>query len=178
MRVIVGALLPLLLLSSAASAQSLVVQGSAGPTLTDGGYSVAANVGFSPLSRLTVLFGVEQTHLFSRFTSDGRGGGNAFRGGTLTFASAELRATLLGRDRTSPYVFGGYGHGVSRPNVNERFPNEVTNTARVLFVGGGIQVPVRDRINIFGDVRLAFGTEGNDGIIAFVPVRVGVAWRF
>ena len=86
--------------------------------------------------------------------------------------------TLLGRDRPSPYVVGGYGQGVSRPNVNERFPEAVSNSARVLFAGGGIQVPLRERINIFGDVRMTFGAEGNDGIIAFVPVRVGVAWRF
>ena len=178
MRVILGVLLSLLLLSRAANGQSLVVQGAAGPTLTDTGYSLAAGLGFTPASRLTVLFGVEQTHLFSRVTSDGRGGGSAFRGGTLTFGSAELRVALLGRDRPSPYVVGGYGQGVSRPNVNERFPEAVSNSARVLFVGGGIQVPLRERINIFGDVRMTFGAEGNDGIIAFVPVRVGVAWRF
>jgi hypothetical protein len=176
--VIFGVMLSLLLLSSAANGQSLVLHGAGGPTLTDSGYSLAAGIGFSPASRLTVLFGVEQTHLFSRVTGDGRGGGSAFRGGTLTFGSAELRVTLLGRDRPSPYLLGGYGQGVSRPNVNDRFPDEVTNSARILFAGGGIQVPVRERLTIFGDVRMSFGAEGNDGIIAFVPVRVGVAWRF
>jgi hypothetical protein len=172
--VISVAVLSLLLASSAASGQSLVLQGSAGPTITDSGYSLAAAIGLSPTSRLTVLFGVEQTHLFSRVTSVG----SAFRGGTVTLAAAELRATVLGRDRVSPYVFGGYAAGVSRPNVNDIFPDRVTNNARALFVGGGIQVPLRERITVFGDVRMVFGVEGNDGVLAFAPVRAGIAWRF
>ncbi len=117
---------------------------------------------------------MEQTHLFSRVTSVG----SAFRGGTVTLAAAELRATVLGRDRVSPYVFGGYAAGVSRPNVNDIFPDRVTNNARALFVGGGIQVPLRERITVFGDVRMVFGVEGNDGVLAFAPVRAGIAWRF
>ena len=146
--------------------------------ITDAGHSVAAGIGFSPTSRLTLLFDVQRTHLSSQFTSDGRGGGSAFRGGTVTLAAAELRATILGHDRVSPYVFGGAGAGMSRPNVNERFPTPVTNNARALFVGGGIQVPLRGGISMFGDVRMVFGVEGNDGILAFAPVRAGVAWRF
>ena len=178
MRAILGAVLSLLLVSATASGQSLVLEGSVGPTITDSGHSLAAGIGFSPTPRLTVLFDVERTHLSSRFTSDGRGGGSAFRGGTVTFAAAELRATLIGRDRVSPYVFGGYGAGVSRPNVNERFPDLVTNNARVLFVGGGIHLPLRERISVFGDVRMVVGVEGNNGMLAFAPVRAGVAWRF
>jgi hypothetical protein len=178
--VIYGAVLMLLLVSGTASGQSLVLHGSAGPTITDSGHSLAAGMGFSPTSRLTVLLNVERTHVSSRFTSS-NGRGNltaAFRGGTVTFAAAELRATLLGRDRVSPYVFGGYGAGVSRPNINEIFPNRVSNSARVLFVGGGIHVPVRRRFSVFGDVRMVFGIEGNEGVLAFAPVRAGVAWRF
>jgi hypothetical protein len=166
------------LVSNTVSGQSLELQGSAGPTVTDSGYSLAAGIGFSPTSRLTLLFGVERTHLSSRFTSDGRGGGAAFRGGSFTLAAAELRATILGRDRVSPYVFGGYAVGVSRPNVNEIFPHSVTNNAHALFVGGGIQVPLRERLSVFGDIRMVFGVEGNDGIVAFAPVRAGIAWRF
>jgi hypothetical protein len=177
-RAILGAVLSLLLVSTTASAQSLTLQGSAGPTMTDSGYSLGAGIGFSPTSRLTLLFDVERTHLSSRFTSDGRGGGSAFRGGTVTFAAAELRVTLLGRDRVSPYVFGGTGAGVSRPNVNERFPNPVTNDARVLFLGGGVHVPLRGRISVCADVRMVFGPEGNEGMLAFAPVRAGLAWRF
>jgi opacity protein-like surface antigen len=177
-RAVSRGVLLLLLVSSPVSGQSLVLQGSAGPTLSDAGYSVAAGIGFSPTSRLTVSLDVERTHLFSTFTSDGRGGSSAFRGGTVTLAAAELRVTLRGHDRASPYVFGGLAAGVSRPNVNEHFPNRVTNAARALFYGGGIQVPLHRRISVFGDARVVVGGEGNDGVLALIPVRAGVAWRF
>ena len=131
-RVISFGLMSLLLVASTASGQSLMLQGSGGPTITDSGYSLAVGIGFAPTSRLTVLFDVERTHLSSRFTSDGRGGGAAFRGGSFTFAAAELHASILGRDRVSPYVLAGYAAGVSRPNVNEMFPHVVTNDARAL----------------------------------------------
>ena len=90
MRVIRG--LVFLLLSTipcTASAQSFVVQGSAGPTLIDSGYSLAAGIGLSPTSHLTLLFDVEGTHLSSRLRSDGRGGVAGFRGGNT---DARLRA--------------------------------------------------------------------------------------
>ena len=179
MRPILCLMFSLFVASSMASAQSLVVHGSAGPTITDAGHSLAAGIGFSPNSRLTVLLGVERTHLSSRFTTDSRGHViSALRGGTITFAAAEVRATLLRRERVTPYLLGGFGVGVSRPNVNEVFTSRVTNQARVLFVGGGVQVPLRDRISVFGDVRMVFGAEGNEGIVAYAPLRAGVAWRF
>jgi hypothetical protein len=173
------ALVLLLLVSSSASGQSLVVHGSAGLTITDAGYSLAAGFGFAPTTRLTVVFGLDRTHLASRLTTDARGRlSSAFRGGTITLAAAELRATIFRRDRVSPYVVGGIGAGVSQPNVNEIFPERVTNQARVLFVGGGVHVPLQERISLFGDVRMVFGVEGSEGIVAFAPVRAGLAWRF
>jgi hypothetical protein len=177
-RSIPGVLLSLLLFTAtAASGQSLVVQGSAGPTMSDRGYSLSAGVGFSPGSRLTLLFGVDQSQLSSRFTSDGRGGGSAFRGGRITFASAEARGYLLGRDRVSPYLLGGIGAGVSRPTVNDRFPDRVTNDVRAVFFGGGIHIPVGDRLSVFADARLVTGAEAGE-LLALLPVRGGIAWRF
>jgi hypothetical protein len=162
-----------------AGAQSLMVQASAGPTVTDAGHSVAAGVGLSVNSRLTVLLGVERSHLSSRVTTDSRGNRvSAFRGGTITFAAAEVRATLLRRERVSPFVLGGVGVGVSRPNVNETFPNAVTNHARVLFVGGGLHVPLGQQLSVFGDVRMVLGAEGNEGMVAYAPLRAGIVWRF
>jgi hypothetical protein len=105
-----------------------VLQGSAGPTLIDNGYSLAGGIGVSPTSHLTVLFDVERTHLSSRSRSDGRGGFAGFRGGTLTLGSAQLRVTPFGRDRIGPYGLVGFAAGVSRPNVNEMFPDPVTTT--------------------------------------------------
>ena len=111
MRVIRSLVLVLLIATPRfASAQSFVLQGSAGPTLIDSGYSLAGGIGFSPTSRLTVLFDLERTHLSSRLTSDGRGGfaasgaGDAvrrFAGATGWWDSPPARP---------------------RPNVNDMFP--------------------------------------------------------
>lgn len=177
MRVILGLLFSLLFVSSTANAQSLVLQGSAGPTLVDSGYSLAGAIGWTPHHQVTVLFDLERTHVSSRFTSDGRGGGSAFRGGTFTFGAAELQVALRGRDRVSPYVLGGFGAGVSRPNVNETFPDPVTNTVRAFFLGGGIHVPLRDRISAFADARMIVGAEAGE-LLAMAPLRAGIAWRF
>jgi hypothetical protein len=178
-RGICGLTLSLLLVASAASGQSIVLHGSAGPNITDAGHSLAAGVGFCPTSRLTVLFSVERTHLDSRVTRDSQGRVvSAFRGGTITLGAAEVRVTLLPPERLSPYVLGGFGAGVSRPHLNETFPIRVTNQARVLFAGGGLQVPLGERITVFGDVRMVFGVEGTEGLVAYAPIRAGVAWRF
>jgi hypothetical protein len=178
MRVISGLLFFLLfLLPSIARGQSFVVHGSAGPTLIDRGYSLAAGIGFSPASYLTVLFDVDRTHLSSRLESDGRGGFSGFRGGTLTMGSAQLRVTPFGRDRVGPYGLVGFAAGVSRPNVNEQFPSPVTNDVRAVFFGGGIHVPIKDRFSLFADGRMMLGAEAGE-LLAVAPVRAGVAWRF
>jgi hypothetical protein len=176
-RAIVGAVLSLLLVAGAASGQSLVLHGSAGPTLIDSGFSAAGGIGFSPASRLTILLGAERTHLSSRVTNDGRGGGSSFRGGTFTVASADLRIELRGRDRVAPYLLGGIAAGVSRPNVNQTFPDPVTNNVRAFFFGGGIHVPLHERISLFGDARMIVGTEAGE-LLAILPVRAGIALRF
>jgi hypothetical protein len=154
-----------------------VVHGSAGPTLIDGGYSLAGGVGYSPTSHLTALFDVERTHLSSRLRNDGRGGVAGFRGGTLTLGSAQLRVTPFGRDRVGPYGLVGFAAGVSRPNVNEMFPTPVTNDVRAMFFGGGIHVPLKERVSLFADGRMMIGAEAGE-LLAIVPIRAGVAWRF
>lgn len=165
------------MLPRAAASQSFVVHGAAGPTISDAGHSLAAGAGFSPTSRVTVLVDVERTHLSSRVRDDGRGGTSAFRGGTLTMGAAEVRVTLLGRDRLTPYGLAGFGAGVSRPNVNEIFPEPRTNAVRAVFFGGGIHVPLRPRLSIFADARMIVGAEAGE-LLAIAPVRAGLAWRF
>ena len=178
MRIIPGLLFLLLLAHPwIANAQSIVLQGSAGPTLIDSGYSVAGGIGFSPASRLTVLFDVERTHLSSRLDSDGRGGFAGFRGGTLTLGSAQLRVTPLGHDRIGPYGLVGFAAGISRPNVNELFPDPVTNDVRAVFFGGGIHMPLKERVSLFADGRMMIGAEAGE-LLAVAPIRAGVAWRF
>ena len=160
-----------------ASAQSFVLQGSAGPTLIDSGYSLAGGIGVSPTSHLTVLFDVESTHLSSRLSSDGRGGFAGFRGGTLTLGSAQLRVTPFGRDRLGPYGLVGFAAGVSRPNVNEMVPDPVTTDVRAIFFGGGSHVPLHERLSLVADARMMIGAEAGESL-AVAPIRVGVAWRF
>jgi hypothetical protein len=176
-RVIPGVVLLLFLVPTTAASQSFLVHGSAGPTLIDAGHSLAVGAGFSPTSHVTLLFDVERTHLSSRVRSDGRGGGSAFRGGTVTMGAAELRVTLLSRDRITPYGLAGFGAGVSRPNVNERFPERHTNDVRALFFGGGIQVPLREQLCLFADARMIIGAEAGE-LLAVAPLRAGLAWRF
>jgi hypothetical protein len=150
------------------------LQVAAGPTLTlvGGGNVLSAAFGYSPASRLELLLNIERTHLpFQLY-------GSAVRGGTLMFVSGELRLALLPPGRVSPFAIAGAGGGVSRPNVNATFPDRVQNDLRVLYLGGGIRVPLRRGVSLVGDVRCMLGLEGYDGILAVWPVRAGVAWRF
>ena len=162
--------------SGVATAQSVVVNGSAGPTMVDSGYSVAGSVGFAPTSHLTLLLNLERTHLFSRVTRNERGG-SSFRGGTTTLGAAELRVSLLRRDRVTPYGLVGFAAGVSQPNVTGTFRDRVTNDVRATFFGGGIQVPLRDRLSLFADARIMVGAEA-DELWAVLPVRAGITWQF
>jgi hypothetical protein len=160
-----------------AHGQSVVVHGSAGPTLVDPGYSLAGGAGWAPWSRVTVSLNLERTHLSSRVRSDGRDGTSTFRGGSLTVGAAELGLSLLPRHRVTPYVLAGYAAGVSRPHVNRAFPQRVTNDVRAVFGGAGIHVPLRPRLSLFADVRMLIGEENHE-LLAVAPLRAGLSWRF
>ena len=158
-------------------ASSVSVHGAAGPTVVDAGHHISAGAGYAVTPRVTLLLDVQRTHIPSRITRHEHGT-SAFRGGTLTAVSGEARVSLFPSDRVTPYALAGLGGGISRPNVNATFPSRVKNSAGFLFFGGGVVVPVRERLSIFGDVRMLAGAEGNDGMLAMIPVRVGVSWRF
>ena len=152
------------------------VQASAGPTLADTGYSVAAGAGFYPTSRIAFLFNFERTHVRSEVRTD-RGVETAFRGGTLTLGTGELQVSILRRDRVGPYGLVGFAAGRSRHNVNARFPDPRTNDIRLVFYGAGIQVPLNERVSLFADARLMIGSETGE-LSAVAPLRGGIAWRF
>ena len=177
----IACLTALLLLASrgAANAQSFGVHGSAGPTLPDSGYSVAAGVEFSPISHVAFVFNVERTHLASRTHRDDDVI-SRFRGATLTFGTAELRVTPFGHHRVRPYGLIGTGVGVARPNEDLRFPGEgTTGSVRAVFLGGGLHVPVRQRLSIFADFRMMLVAEvKGEGLLGAGPLRAGLAWRF
>ena len=153
------------------------VQAAAGPLLQSGGHHLSAAIGFSPFSRLDLVVNVERNQLpFQRDTfTDGY---SLTRGGTLTTVSGELRVSALPPHRVSPYGFAGIGRGESRPTVNEAFPTPVKNELRVVYFGGGLRVPLRGGLNIFGDARGMLALEGADGLLGVWPVRIGVGWRF
>jgi hypothetical protein len=177
MRIILSILSLLFFIIPRVHAQSLVVRGAAGATLNDRGVSAALGVGFAPSSRITLAVDVERTHLFSRLTSDGRGGFSGFRGGTLTLVAPELRLSVLPSDRLGPYGLIGFAAGVSHPNVNAQFPTAVTNDVRALFFGGGVSLPVNRSLSVVADARLMVGAEAGE-LLALAPVRAGVSWRF
>jgi hypothetical protein len=63
--------------------------------------------------------------------------------------------------------------------VNDTFPDPATNSVGLVFGGGGIHVPVVDRLSLFTDVRFTLQVERTEsGVFLFVPVRGGLAWRF
>ena len=161
-----------------AHAQALALQASAGPTLSDAGYSFAAGLNYSPTNRISLVFQYDHTHVSSRTSSDGRGTVTNFRGGTLSLGSVELRVSPFGRVRVAPYGLAGLTAGISRPNVNAVFPNRVTNSAGGMFLGGGVEIPVNDRIRAFADARVLVGAEGNDGMFGALPLRAGLSWSF
>lgn len=165
--------LVVLLLPAVSRAQSLEAHGSVGPTMIDRGISASGGIGYAPTSRLTLIAAVDVTHLASRITP-----GSAFRGGTVVMGSGEIRVSVLGRDRVSPYVLAGFGAGVSRPNVNDTFEGQITNGVRAVFAGVGIHVPLPRRgLSLFADGRMIVGDESSE-LLAVVPVRAGLSWRF
>jgi hypothetical protein len=155
----------------------LSVQAAAGATVIDRGYDLSAAFGFAPLPRVELLVGVERIHLPFRREQFGITVG-VTRGGTLTFVSGELRLSWRPPGRVSPFVLAGIGGGTSRPNVNAQFPDPVTNDLRVVYVGGGVLTPLRGGLSVLADARGLLALEGNDGVLAVLPVRAGLAWRF
>jgi hypothetical protein len=178
-RIIPGVVTLLLLTFPAVSSgQTFALHGAAGPTMTDPGHSVAAGLEFSPTSHLTFLVDFERTHLPSRIQTYDRVT-SAFRGGTVTLVAPALRLSLLGNDRVGPYGLVGLAAGVSRPNVTDLFPDDVSHQVRAPFFGGGIQMPLKNHLAFFAEARmmLVVGKEA-DELFALAPFRAGVAWRF
>ena len=172
-------LLMLVASASLATAQSVGVHASAGPTFGESGYSVAAGVDLSPTSYLGFVLNLERTHVASRISHDGEVN-SRFRGATLTLGTAELRLTAFPRRRIRPFGLFGMGAGKARGNVDEIFPGEgTTGDVRAVFFGGGLQVSVRERLSVFAEVRMMLvGETEGEGLLGVGPARAGLAWRF
>ena len=184
---VIAILSSFLLLGVAARAEaqtpSVSVQAGGGLTLFDTGHNFSAGIAFSPLSRVTLMVEANRAHLNSRVTHTHEPGGrlvgtSAFRGGTMTAVTGTLRLSLFEEGHWTPYVLAGVGKGISRPNVNEQFPTPVTNDVEFALAGGGVSIPLREHLSLFGDARFMLGSSENNGLVAVAPVRVGVSWRF
>jgi len=160
-----------------ARAQSAEAHASAGPTLVDRGHSVAVGSGWSPWSRLTVTLDIERTVLATRATRDGQGGESTFRGGTVVLAAAGARLALFPPGRVTPYLVAGVAAGRSHPTVNSRFPDAITNEARAIFAGAGVEIPLGPRLGVYADARMQLGGDGGE-VLALAPLRAGLRWRF
>ena len=150
---------------------SVSLQGNVGTQINAGGDNQSVSLGFSPNRRLELLISAERIHLPTEATDF-----SATRGGTSTFISGEVRVAPF-TSGVSPYFLASLGRGISRPNVNDLFPDPVKNDVWLLFAGGGIRIPVTERLSAFADLRAGIQGE-RDTIFLLVPVRGGVAWRF
>jgi hypothetical protein len=156
----------------------VVVQGAFGSPINVGGNSQSLSLGFSPGGRVEFLVSAERIHMPTEVTRYEHGYG-ATRGGTTTFISGEARFSPVTFKRVSPYVLAGAGYGTSRPNVNDLFPGSATSDAALLIAGGGVRVPVTGHLSAFADMRFVLQVDRSEaGVFLFLPVRIGVAWRF
>lgn len=154
------------------------VEGAAGLQVYYDGSAQSVAFGFSPNRSLTVLVSAERTHIQDRVALY-EYGYSAERGGTEQFVTGGVRYAFLTRRRVSPYVLGGIGRGISRPNVNEFFPDRKERNIHVLYYGGGVRIPVGPRFDAFVDARFIMSAEAaTDYFGVRMPVRAGIAWRF
>jgi hypothetical protein len=149
-----------------------------GGHLTDGGNLQSVAFGYNPWRGLTLLMNIERNHVPTRVRTY-EDGYSVTRGGTLTSLTGEFRYTVPLAQRLFPYALVGRGVGLSEPNVNDRFPTRVTNTADVFYVGGGVRIPIRRHLAVFADSKflIQINREG-EGLGAMMPIRAGVTWRF
>lgn len=154
------------------------LQGAIGTNANVGGNTQSVSLGFWAGERVGLLLNAERIHMPTEVTQYEQGS-SATRGGTTTFVSGEIQVVPVRLARVSPYLLAGAGAGRSRLNVNDIFPDPITNTAALLFFGGGIRVPATNHLSVFADVRATLQVEReNDGLFLFVPVRAGVGWKF
>ena len=156
----------------------LSVEAAAGPQVAYVGSTVSAAFGFAPARNLTLLVSVERSHVRDKIEQFDDG--YAFeRGGWEMFVSGELRYAFLADRRVSPYVSGGAGRGISRPSVNEFFPDPNERNIHVIYYGAAARVPLGPRLDAFADARFIQAHEAKSDYFGVrFPVRGGITWRF
>ena len=154
------------------------LEGAAGLQVYYVGSMQSIAFGFAPNRNMMLLVSAERSYVADKIELYPDGYASE-RGGTEQFVSAEFRYAFFSSKRVSPYVLGGTGHGISRPNVNEFFPDKKQRGIQVLYYGGGLRIPVQPRLDAFVDARIIVGMEAKSDYFGVrFPVRAGVAWRF
>lgn len=154
------------------------VQGAIGSHLGDGGNAQSLSVGLSLGQHIEVVLNAERSY---RPTSVEyfEGGYSASRGANTKFISGEFRYAPFTYRAVSPYLIFGHGIGVSRPNVNEFFPERVTHRVTLQFPGFGVRVGMTGHLSAFSDLRIMLQhRRGEPDAGIFGPIRGGIAWRF
>jgi len=156
----------------------LSLEGGAGFQVHYHGSAQSVAFGFAPSRNLTLLVGAQRSSVDDRITRY-ENGVDSERGGTEQLVTAEVRYAFFTSQRVSPYVLVGAGAGVSRPNVNDDFPDRKERGIQAFFYGGGVRIPVRRRLDAFVDARLVMAVEARSDYFGVrFPVRAGIAWRF
>ena len=164
--------------ASGAPERRLSVEGAAGLQLSYRGSMQSIAFGFAPTPSLTLLVSAERSYVRDEIEQY-ENGYDFERGGTELFVSAELRYAFFPTRRVSLSVLGGTGRGISRPNVNEFFPDKIERGIHVVYYGAGVRIPVRPRLDAFVDARVIMALEAKSDYFGVrFPVRAGVAWRF
>ena len=146
------------------------VQGAIGTHYADGGDTQSIGLGLSFTEHFDIVVNAERSHVPTDITFYGDGGYAATRGATTRFVSAEFRYVPVTYKRISPYVLGLIGRGVSRPNVNEFFPDRVEHM---------LVMHRPDHLRTFAALRIMLqSSEGVPDAGGFGPLRAGLAWRF
>jgi hypothetical protein len=154
------------------------VQGAIGSHIGDGGDAQSLSLGVSFGERFGVVVNAERSHVPTHVTFFDNGY-DASRGATTRFVSGEFRYVPVTWKRLSPYVIAGVGRGVSRPNVNDIFPDRVRHTVTLQFPGVGVRVRMTEHLSAFADIRFMFQSRrGEPDAGGFGPIRGGLAWQF
>lgn len=177
--------LVLTLTAAAASAQDAgsephlrwSVEGAAGGQLVYTGTFVSAGFGFAPTRSLTLLVSAERSRTEDEvdYYPDGYA---ATRGGEVAFVSGEVRYAFFVSKRIHPYVVGGLGGGMERPNINQLFPFGVDRRIVALYYGGGARIPLHRRLDAFADWRLIATADDGAEMAVLGPLRGGLSFRF
>lgn len=154
------------------------IEGSAGFQLSYRGTAQTVAFGVSPNRNLTILISATRLTVRDKIQqfNDGL---SAERGSTDLFVSGEVRYAFLAGRRVSPYVAGGMGRGISRPNISEFFPDVKERQIHLIQYGGGVRIPMTPRLDAYIDTRFIMAVEAaTDYFAVRMPVRAGLAWRF